>query len=364
MDYILFILILFIVSVIIFLSVQYNLKKSKDGKSLLDSFVTLDKHHKNPLLSPKPYLDWQAGGTFNPAAFTDDNGRVHVIYRAVGGDGVSRLGYASSGDQLHFDDHESYPVFSITYGQNTNLPRRYDRMLYPSGGSYGGCEDPRMVAIGQKMYVTFSAFDNWGSIRIGLISIDKTDFLNKRWNWSEPLLISPKNAVHKNWVIFPEKINGKFALLHSISPEIQVDYVERFEDLAYGIRVIESKFSQSRKKKTGEWEDFIRGAGPPPIKTEKGWLLLYHAMEKGEHHKYKLGAMLLDLNDPRKVIARAKAPIMEPTMWYEDDWKPGVVYACGATVKDDTLYVYYGGGDKHICVAHMSLSELLSSMLS
>lgn len=365
MDYILFILILLAIAVIIFLAVQYNGGKGQRGrKSLLDSFVTLDKHHKNPLLSPKPYLDWQAGGTFNPAAFTDENGRVHVIYRAVGGDGVSRLGYASSGDQLHFDDHESYPVFSITYGQNTNIPRRYDRMLYPSGGSYGGCEDPRMVAIGQKMYVTFSAFDNWGSIRIGLISINKEDFLNKRWNWSEPLLISPKNAVHKNWVIFPEKINGKFALLHSISPEIQVDYVERFEDLAYGIRVIESKFSQSRKKKTGEWEDFIRGAGPPPIKTEKGWLLLYHAMEKGEHHKYKLGAMLLDLNNPTKIIARAKAPIMEPDMWYEDDWKPGVVYACGATVKEDTLYVYYGGGDKHICVAQTSLSGLLASMLN
>ncbi len=118
MEYFTLICIIFLVSVIIFLCIQFNAGKDKQGKSLLDSFVTLEKHHKNPLLSPKPYLDWQAGGTFNPAAFTDENGRVHVIYRAVGGDGVSRLGYASSKDQLHFDDHEVYPVFSITYGGN------------------------------------------------------------------------------------------------------------------------------------------------------------------------------------------------------------------------------------------------------
>lgn len=364
MEYLILILITFVISVILFAYVQYRAGRLRGGRGLLEAFVTLDKHHKNPILSPKPYLDWQAGGTFNPAAFTDENGRVHVVYRAVGGDGVSRLGYASSSDQLHFDDHEVYPVFSMSYDHASSTPKRYDRILYPSGGSFGGCEDPRMVSIGERMYVTFSAFDNWGSIRIGLISIHKDDFLKKRWNWTDPLLISKAGQVHKNWVIFPEKINGKFALLHSISPEIQVDYVDRFEDLAYGVQVVQSKFSQSRKKKPGEWEDFIRGAGPPPIKTEKGWLLLYHGMEKGEHHKYKLGAMLLDLKNPTKILARAKAPIMEPDMWYEDDWKPGIVYACGATVKDDTLYVYYGGGDKHICVAQTSLSGLLSSILS
>lgn len=327
-------------------------------------FPVLTRHHKNPVLSPKPYLYWQAGGTFNPAAFADENGRVHVIYRAVGGDGVSRLGYASSGDWTHFDDHEVYPVFSIGYEGNTQIPKRYDLMLYPSGGSFGGCEDPRLVPIEERIYVTFSAFDNWGSIRIGVISIHKDDFLNKRWDWSEPLLISPENSVHKNWVLFPEKIKGKFAVLHSISPEVQVDFVDRLEDLAYGLHVVSSNFSQSKKKRAGEWEDFVRGAGPPPIKTKKGWLLLYHAIEKNESHKYKLGAMLLDLKNPTKVIGRLKNPLLGPDMWYENDWKPGVVYACGAVVKGDVLYVYYGGGDRHMCVAQTSLSDLLTSILS
>jgi predicted GH43/DUF377 family glycosyl hydrolase len=362
MDYLIFICIIFIVSVIIFLYTQYRAGDGWGGKGLLDSFVTLNKHHKNPLLSPKPYLDWQAGGTFNPAAFTDDNGRVHVVYRAVGSDGVSRLGYASSSDQLHFDDHEVYPVFSMSYDHLSITPKRYDPILYPSGGSFGGCEDPRMVRIDERIYVTFSAFDNWGSIRVGLISIHEYDFFNKRWNWTDPLLISPPGQVHKNWVLFPEKIHGKFAIIHSIVPEVLVEYVDTLNANTKPIESPRPAGPQPGKK--GSWDDRIRGAGPPPIKTEKGWLLLYHAMEKGEHHKYKIGAMLLDLRDPSKVIARARQPIMEPDMWYEDDWKPGIVYACGATVKDDTLYVYYGGGDKHICVAHTSLSGLLSSMIN
>lgn len=366
MEYIIIALtIIFLEAIILF----FYFQRQKNGHSLKyykkhSTFPVLQRHHKNPVLSPKPHFDWQAGGTFNPAAFTDENGRLHIIYRAVGTDGVSRLGYASSADGLHFDDHENYPVFSIGYPQNSTTPRRYDRILYPSGGSFGGCEDPRLVPIEERIYVTFSAFDNWGSIRIGVISIHKEDFINKRWRWTEPLLISPENAVHKNWVLFPEKINGKFAVLHSISPEVQVDFVDRLEDLAYGVHVVSSNFSQSKKKKQGEWEDFVRGAGPPPIRTKKGWLLLYHAIEKNESHKYKLGAMLLDLKNPTKIIGRLKNPLLGPDMWYENDWKPGVVYACGAVVKEDVLSVYYGGGDRHMCVAQTSLSGLLAAILS
>lgn len=339
-----------------------SIKKKKVKSS--SKAIEFSRHDKNPILSPKPHVDWQAGGTFNPAAFKDENGRVHVIYRAVGSDGVSRLGYASSEDLLHFNDHELYPVFSIGYHHNNQYPRRYDRILYPSGGSFGGCEDPRIVSIEERMYVTFSAFDNWGSIRIGVTSIHKDDFLNKRWNWSDPLLISPAHTVHKNWVLFPEKINGKFALLHSISPKVQIDFIDRLEDLAYGVHVVSSNFSQSKKKRVGEWEAFVRGAGPPPIRTDKGWLLLYHAIDKKNPHKYKLGAMLLDSKDPTKIIARAKSPLLGPDMWYENDWKPGIVYACGAVVKDDILSVYYGGGDRHMCVAQVSLSRLLAWMLN
>ncbi len=364
MDYIIALCIIVGVTTIVFFYFEFTFIHKRKKISLSKKDVALARHHKNPVLSPKPHVEWQAGGTFNPGAFADEEGRIHVIYRAVGSDGVSRLGYAMSEDALHFDDHDAYPVFSMEYPVRGQVPQRYDRVLYPSGGSFGGCEDPRMTPIGERIYVTFSAFDHWGSIRIGVISIHKEDLINKRWRWSEPLLISPENTVNKNWVIFPEKINGKFAILHSISPEIQIDYVNRLEDLAYGVHVVKSNFSQSKKKRKNEWEDFVRGAGPPPIRTEKGWLLLYHAIDKRDPHKYKLGALLLDIDNPTKIIARAKTPLLGPDMWYENDWKPGVVYACGAVVKDDVLSVYYGGGDKHMCVAQTSLSQLLAWLLN
>ncbi|MEK9178018.1 MAG: hypothetical protein AAB777_02780, partial [Patescibacteria group bacterium] len=150
-------------------------------------------------------------------------------------------------------------------------------------------------------------------------------------------------------------------VLHSVSPEVQIDYADRLEDLDNGKQIIKSRFGQ--KKPREEWDTWIRGAGPSPVKNEKGWLVLYHATNKNEPHKYKLGALLLDINDPNKILARSSAPLLTSETWYENDWKPGVVYACGATVKEGTLYVYYGGGDKHVCVAHTPLKGLLEWLL-
>lgn len=168
-------------------------------------------------------------------------------------------------------------------------------------------------------------------------------------------------GVNKNWVLFPEKINGKFAILHSVSPDVQIDYADRLEDLDNGNQVIKSRFGQKEPRE--EWDTWIRGAGPSPVKTGEGWLILYHATNRKDLHKYKLGALLLDINNPKRVLARSSAPLLTSEKWYENDWKSGVVYACGAAVKDRTLYVYYGGGDKHVCVAHTSLDELLNWLI-
>ena len=175
-------------------------------------------------------------------------------------------------------------------------------------------------------------------------------------------MISPAGEVNKNWVLFPEKIDGKFAILHSISPEVQIDYANYLEEFSDGKRNIKSKFGQKAPRET--WDTWVRGAGPPPVKTDKGWLVLYHAMDKKDPHiGYKLGALLLDLNNPKKVIARSPAPILTPEQWYENDWKAGVVYACGAVVKAGVLSVYYGGGDKHTCVAQTELAPLLDWLI-
>jgi predicted GH43/DUF377 family glycosyl hydrolase len=337
-------------------------------KTVTTAKLELDRHHKNPVITPSVYKDWEIAGTFNPAAVIDDEGTTHILYRAIGADGISRLGYASSEDGTHFDTRSDYPVFSMKNPRTTTVPKaeivqQYNPVMYPSGGSWGGCEDPRMVRINGRVYVTFNAFDGWDHIRIAVISLDEKKFKKGHWDWSEPFMISPAGQVNKNWVLFPEKINGKFAILHSVSPEVQIDYADFLEELASGKVAIKSRFGQKVARET--WDTWVRGAGPPPIKTDKGWLVLYHAMDKKDPHiGYKLGALLLDLNDPKKVIARSPAPILTPEQWYENDWKAGVVYACGAVVKGGILSVYYGGGDKHTCVAQTELAPLLDWLLA
>ncbi len=321
---------------------------------------TLVKHKKNPIISPHSHNSWENEAIFNPATLVDDRGHIHLIYRAIGSDGVSRLGYGFSEDGLHFNGRLDVPIFAMGNPRETKIMKIYDPKLYPSGGSWGGCEDPRAVRIDGRIYITFNAFDGWDFIRIAVVSIDEKDFFDGKWKWSKPMLISPPRQINKNWVLFPEKINGKFAVLHSISPKVQIDFVKNMEDLSKGKYVIKSQFKQDPTKKG--WDTWVRGVGPPPLKTEKGWLILYHAMDKRDPDKYKLGALLLDLKDPQKIISRSIEPILEPEMWYENDWKPGVVYSCGALIKDDMLYVYYGGGDKHVCVATSPIQKIFDKL--
>jgi len=194
---------------------------------------------------------------------------------------------------------------------------------------------------------------------VALTSIKVDDFLNKRWKWKLPVLISPPGQVHKNWVIFPEKINGKYAILHSINPEISIEYLDslEFNNSTY----INSYYGGEIRKRC--WDGWVRGVGPPPIKTKKGWLLFYHAMDSRDFSKYKVGAMLLDLENPTKVLHRSKEPILEPKEFYENNgFKAGVVYASGAIIKDGKLLIYYGGADSYVCVAYANLEEFLKAL--
>ena len=322
----------------------------------------LIRHGKNPVISPLPVREWELGGTFNPAAFRDDEGRVHLLYRAIGADGISRIGHASSTDGLHFDERSMYPVFEPQPGYGmpddgkVSGPKEYNPQVYTSGGGWGGSEDPRVVCIDGKVYMSYVAFEGWESVRIALTSLGLGDFKKHRWGWKRPALISPPGQVNKNWVIFPEKIRGKFVILHGISPNVMVDYVDSLDALG------NADYIKSHAPKGGRksfWDNWVRGAGPPPIKTPIGWLLLYHAMDHADPNKYKLGAMILDSENPTKVLYRSPQPILSPDAHYENDGKPGVVYASGAVILGDNLMVYYGGGDRHVCIAQTPLRELL-----
>lgn len=321
----------------------------------------------NPIITPHPHNEWESEAVFNPAVFTDDEGVVHILYRAMGGDGISRVGYAQSIDGVSFAKRLNYPIFepSLGFGRADSKmyrgPVAYTPGYYTSGGGWCGAEDPRVVKIEDTIYMIYVAFEGWHSVRIAITSISNQDFKRGHWKWKKPILISPPGEVHKNWVLFPEKIKGKYAILHGISPKILVDYIDDLDNFD------DSKYIKSSPPKGGRdlhWDNKVRGAGPPPIRTRLGWLLLYHAMDRFDPNKYKLGAMILDIGNPTKVLYRSATPILSPDMHYENDGKPGVVYNSGAIIKGDDLYVYYGGGDKVICVATTKLEDLLDHLVN
>ncbi|HEX3082259.1 MAG TPA: hypothetical protein VHQ86_03315, partial [Candidatus Saccharimonadia bacterium] len=258
----------------------------------------LHRFPQNPVLSPT-MLEWESEAVFNPGAFVAD-GRVHLLYRAMGPDGVSRIGYASSPDGVHFDERLDYPVFQPALGFGAPTPDRagtvaqhYDPEAHPSGGGWAGCEDPRVVTIDGRVYMTFMAFNGWEFMRIALTSIHLDDLNNKNWSWKRPVLISQPGEPAKNWMLFPEKINGKYAVLHGVSPKIHVDYIDDLDELN-GKKFIKSLTShgghgyQDHARKHN-WDNRMRGAGAPPIRTAMGWLLLYHATDTRDPGKYKLG---------------------------------------------------------------------------
>ncbi len=328
----------------------------------------LDRFHNNPILSPRKDHDWEGEGTFNPAVVEDDEGVIHVLYRAVGRDGISRVGHAKSLDGKYFEKRSAFPVFEPGMGFGMPNPKEvkgpvgYHPAIYTSGGGWGGSEDPRAVIMNKKVYMMYVAFEGWDSVRIALTSITLKDFKEGKWKWKKPVHLSPPGQVHKNWLLFPEKINGKYAILHSIVPKICVDYIDDIDKVE---EFIESprKFGPQPGRKNC-WDSIMRGAGPPPIKTELGWLVLYHAIEKQEFHRYKLGAMILDKKDPTKILYRSKHPILSPDMHYENNGKPGVIYASGALIRGDDLYIYYGGADKVVCVATTRLDQFLNYLIN
>lgn len=172
---------------------------------------TLTKLPEGPIISPKAKNGWEAWQTFNPGVILLEN-RVHFLYRAIGEDAISRLGYAVSSDGFKIDERLPY----IVYEHSPIDTSSYNFFSFISGGSFGGCEDPRPVRVNNEetIYMTYTACHDQ-ELRIALTSIKVDDFLNKKWQWKKPEFISPPGQVHKNWVIFPEKINGSYAILHS-----------------------------------------------------------------------------------------------------------------------------------------------------
>ncbi|KOF56433.1 MULTISPECIES: BtaManbiosPhlase [Clostridium] len=221
--------------------------------------------------------------------------------------------------------------------------------IFPEGELEAfGIEDPRVSQIGDVYYIYFSGVSKFG---IGEVMIKTKDFRNKE---NCGMIFSPEN---KDVVIFPEKINGKYYALNRPAsksvgdPEI---WISESDNLLYWGN--HKHLIGLRKNK---WDNGRIGAGAVPIKTSKGWLELYHGADKSD--KYCIGALLLDLNDPSKIIARCNNPILAPRMNYETDGFFGnVVFTCGAICEDNIIKLYYGVSDTSMAYAEFHLEDVLN----
>ncbi len=299
----------------------------------------LTKYEQNPIIAPRMEIGWETSGTFNPGAIADGQS-IHLLYRAVDANWVSRLGYARTLDGKTMEVRSREPV------------------LTPSGDwEEFGCEDPRITRFDGTFYVTYTAYSRRGH-RIALASTKDFSHFEKYG------LVGPDRN-DKDCVIFPERIGGKIAMLHRLKSKVQIAYFENIESLteskAFWKQYVTHFEDYEVMRAKFPWEEKKVGIGSPPIKTERGWLVLYHGVSLDRI--YRAGAVLLDLDDPKKVVARTKAPILEPETDFEKrGFVPNVVFPNGAVVRDGELLSYYGGADKVSCVASAPLDEFLDEL--
>lgn len=307
-----------------------------------------ERYKKNPIITPNKN-PWEATATFNPAAIRIKN-KTYILYRTLADDNTSYIGYATSKNGFKVDKRLTTPIY---------VPREdFESKKVPGGNS--GCEDPRLTQIGDTIYMCYTAYDGVNPPRVAVTSIKEKDFLAKDWKWQKPTLITPAGYDDKDTCIFPEKIGGKYFILHRMEGEICGDYVKTLD---FRKDIIKRCIHLIGPRKNS-WDSLKVGIAAPPIKTKHGWLLLYHGVSKS-HSTYRVGALLLDLKDPAVVLARSTDPVFEPREEYE---KSGVVnnvvFPCGMTVNKGKLFVYYGGGDKVTGVATMKLSIILKALLN
>jgi predicted GH43/DUF377 family glycosyl hydrolase len=262
--------------------------------------MQLQPYSKNPILKPIKSHEWESKAVFNPGVIYL-GGKIHLIYRAMSEKNESCLGYAKfSANGYTLEERLEKPIYT---------PKEIFEIRITKEGKYNGnvgCEDPRITLIGEKIYMCYTAVNNLTDTRIALTSIKKKDFLAQKWNWEKPILISPPEIGDKNGCVIP-LFKRKYAFFHRIYPGIWIDIRDSL------------KFKKDEwilgklwiKPREGMWDSRKIGIAGPPLKIKQGWLLIYHGISEKDK-KYRLGAAILDKNDPRKILYRGKNPILEP----------------------------------------------------
>ncbi len=307
--------------------------KQITGEDLLKRF------EGNPIIVIED-VPFRANTVFNGTPIVTEDG-IYLLLRVEGQQGFSVFALARSKDGLKFTIDKEPVMMPAKEGPFA----RYESL---------GIEDPRATFIDGVCYIMYTAVGPRGGSRIALAKT--SDYAN----YERIALVSEPG--NKDGVLFPRKINGLYARLdRPIGRETGSIWISYSPDLLNW-----GKSEVVMTPRYGFWDEYRIGASVPPIETEEGWLEIYHGVKMTSSGPiYRVGIVLLDLDDPSKVIRRGSSPILSPRAKYERVGDvPNVCFACGAVVdKDENIKVYYGAADTSICVASSTMKEILSDQI-
>ena len=333
------------------------------------------------ILLKKTRKGFENEAVFNPAVI-QDNSEIHLFYRAVRKGNYSTIGHCVLDGPLGVKSRRANPI-----------------LIPESNFEKHGIEDPRIVKIEDTFYMTYSVYDGVNvqgayATSTDLKTFKKQKIITPKFTYNEYMHLieccnglNEKYSYHykmfhdhglteelakklyvwdKNIMFFPRKIKGKFALLHRIHPGIQLVTFKSFSELtkAFWQDHLMNLADHIVMDPKHPYESSHIGGGCPPIETKDGWLVIYHSAEiTPDGFVYHASAALLDINNPKKELARLRKPLLSPsTIWEKKGVVNNIIFPSGTLVLKDRLYIYYGAADTSVAVASVNLNSLLDEL--
>jgi len=261
--------------------------------------------------------------------------------------------HLSTRGRAHETIAEIQAIAERTYGIEFPGPTLMsERVLCPSmPAEAAGMEDARFVRFvdddgSVTFYASYTAYSGTHISQQLLTTLDFQTFL------STPMV--GRAAANKGLALFPRRIGGRFAALSRADRESNT--------IAYSDRPFAWTSAEPCQRPVQTWEVLQLGNCGPPIETDAGWLVLTHGV--GPMRTYRIGTILLDLDDPTTILGRLTEPLLSPAVDEQNGYVPNVVYSCGALIHEDNLVIPYGIGDAAIGFATVSVAELLGALRS
>ncbi len=334
--------------------------------------------------------EWESRAVFNPTVIKEKQ-TTHMIYRAVSSKTVSYLGYAKIKDN--------------------KIERNDNPLILPTKNyEISGVEDPRLTKIGKTYYLLYTAYDGKTARIAYAVSKNLKD-------WEKKGIISPqilvkkaiklvkikkykdtwikRNIFHpsgylwdKDAILLPEKIRGKYVMIHRLAPDIQIVKFKDFSELqdnSFWENYIKNLEDHVIMQREYTWESELIGGGAVPIKTKQGWLFIYHGIGiipskllpnsvqdlfrkfklLKKQRRYSVGAALLELKYPEREITRLSRPLFKPELeWEKKGHINNVVFPEGTIIEKNKLKIYYGASDSVIGLAEINFKQLMEELKS